>query len=381
MRLLSYATFCIRSGLLVLAIALTDYRATAAGLTEVFYLGDSYLDDGNYKAITNKSLVDYFSNSPPWGTLVNRALGLPKVGRWTPTGSHSPFGNNYAVSGAGINQSPTTTNTSLHGQVAQLLADYPHGLPNNSLVVAAIGTNDVIGVVGFGGVWSTRSTEWKLGKTGFTVPAPGSSVTVPVTSTSDMAPGPTNLVAFPTGYGPVIMILTEVNPTENTITLTHKFGAAGIKIPANSGFEVCGKWFLEQELPILAADIKAILADHGRVVLVLLPPTDLLPNFNRQINKPVVHETWKYCYDKMSALVSPDTDRLMTFDLKPVFEDVFSDPAHYGFKFNYPGWLGSGSAEPNDYIFWDSVHPSGSMHRYIANRFLQFLQAKELTKY
>jgi len=344
MHLLCCTAFCIRSGLLILLIALTDYHAAAAGLTEVFYLGDSYLDDGNYKAITNKSLVDYFSNSPPWGTLANRALGLPSVGRWTPAGSHSPPGNNYAVSGAGINQSPTTTNTSLHGQIAQLLADYPHGLPKNSLVVTAIGTNDVIGVLGFGGVWSTRSTEWKLGKTGFTVPTVGATVTVPVTSTSDITPGPTNLVAFPTVYGPVIMILTQVNPIESTITLTHKYGAQGIKISANSGFEVCGKWFLDQEFPILAADIKSVLADNGRVVLVLLPPTDLLPTFSRQTNKELVHATWKYCYDKMSTLASQDTDRLMTFDLRPVFQEMFSDPAHYGFKFNYPGWLGSGSA-------------------------------------
>jgi len=66
----------------------------------------------------------------------------------------------------------------------------------------------------------------------------------------------------------------------------------------------------------------------------------------------------------------------LTFDLKSVFQDVFSDPAHYGFKFNYPGWLGTGSADPNEYMFWDSLHPSGSMHGYIADRFLPFYARK-----
>ncbi len=30
----------------------------------------------------------------------------------------------------------------------------------------------------------------------------------------------------------------------------------------------------------------------------------------------------------------------MTFDLKSVFQEALSDPARYGFKFSYPGWLG-----------------------------------------
>jgi lysophospholipase L1-like esterase len=380
MNLVSSFTFSVRGILLILALALADHHAVAAGLTNIFYLGDSYLDDGNYKALTNGSASEYASNSAPWSTVVNVTLGLPSTGRWTPAGSQSALGNNYAVSGAGINCSSTPTNTSLHGQAAKLLADYPHGLPAGSLVVIAIGTNDVMGVVGSGGVWSTQYSKWKLGNADFTVPAIDSSVTVPVTSTSGMTPGPKNLVVFPINSAPVIMALTQVNPGESIVTLTNKIGSPSSKISANSEFEVCGKWFIDQVLPILAADIKSIEADQGRVVLVLLPPTDLLPNFNRQSNQALVHDTWKYCYDKMSTIVSQDSDRLMTFDLKPVFQDVFSDPTHYGFKFNYPGWKASGSAYPDDYMFWDSVHPSGAMHRYIAERFLQFLRTKGLAK-
>jgi lysophospholipase L1-like esterase len=380
MNLVSSLTFSVRGILLILALALADHHAVAAGLTNIFYLGDSYLDDGNYKALINGSASEYASNSAPWSTVVNVTLGLPSTGRWTPAGSQSPLGNNYAVSGAGINYSSTPTNTSLHGQAAKLLADYPHGLPGGSLVVIAIGTNDVMGVVGYGGLWSTQTTPWKLGNVDFTVPAVNSSVKVPVTSTAGMKPGSNNLVIFSTSPAPAMMALTQVNPEESTVTLTNKFGAPGTKILANSNFEVCGKWSIDQEWPIFTADIKSIEADQGHVVLVLLPPTDLLPNFNRQSNQALVHDTWKYCYDKMSTIVSQDSDRLMTFDLKPVFQDVFSDPTHYGFKLNYPGWKASGSAYPDDYMFWDSVHPSGAMHRYIAERFLQFLRTKGLAK-
>jgi GDSL-like Lipase/Acylhydrolase len=371
----------IRNGVLILALALTHSRATAAvPVTSIFYLGDSYLDDGNFKALTNKSAIPYFSNSEPWGNLVNHALGLPTVGRWTPAGSRSPLGNNYAVSGAGITYSSTPGNTSLHGQVAKLLADYPHGLPANSLVVLAIGTSDVISVVGFGGIWSTQTTPWKLGKVDFTVPAANSSVTVPVTDTTGMKPGPNNLVIFSTSPGPVMMELTEVNSGESKVTLTNKFAAPGAKVPANSSFGVGAKWFIDQEWPLFTTDIKSIEADQGRVVLVLLPPTDLLPNFNRQLTQTVAHDTWKYCYELMRALVSQDKNRLLTFDLRPVFQDVFDDPSKYGFKFNYPGWTTSGSPEANDYMFWDYLHPSGAMHRYIAEQFLQFLRSNGLSK-
>jgi phospholipase/lecithinase/hemolysin len=380
MNFLSTFTLSFRSGLLILAFALTDYQPAVAALTNIFYLGDSYLDDGNYKALTKTLGLDYASNSPPWGTVVNGTLGLHSGGRWTSPGSQSALGNNYAVSGAGINYSSTPTDTSLHAQVAKLLADYPKGLPASSLVVIAIGTNDVMGVVGFGGVWSTQSSEWKLGNADFTVPAVDSFVTVPVTSTAGMVAGPKNLVVFPISPAPAIMALTQVNPEDNTVTLTNKYGSPASKIPANSAFEVCGKWLIDQGANILAADIKSIVADQARVVLVLLPPTDLLPNFNGQSNRALVHDTWKYCYDKMSSLVSQDTDRLMMFDLKSVFQEVFSDPTHYGFKFNFPGWMGSGSADPDQYMFWDWVHPSGSMHRHIAERFLQFLRAKGLAK-
>jgi GDSL-like Lipase/Acylhydrolase len=370
----------IQSGLLILVLVLSDYQAAAAQVTNIFYLGDSYLDDGNYQALRNRLGSANASDSAPWDNVVNVTLGLPSAGRWASPGSQSPVGNNYAVCGAAIKYSPTPIDTSLHGQVAKLLADYPHGLPAGSLVVMAIGTNDVIGVVGFGGIWSIQSTGWNLGNSGFSVPGIGSSVTLPVTSTAGLAAGPSNSVVFPTSPTPVIMAVTEVNPRRSTVTLTNQIGSPGSRIAANSAFEVCGKWLIDQSLPILAADIRSVVADQGRVVLVLLPPTDLLPNFNRQSNQALVHKTWQYFYDQMSRLVREETDRLMTFDLKSVFQDVFFDPSRYGFKFCYPGWVGSGPADPNEYMFWDSVHPSGSMHRYIAERFLQLLRKKGSAK-
>jgi hypothetical protein len=76
-------------------------RQTPSVVTNIFYLGDSYLDDGNYEAITGYPM-EYFSNGPPWGTDVNLALGFTALGRCTAAGSPpNSLGNNYAVAGAG----------------------------------------------------------------------------------------------------------------------------------------------------------------------------------------------------------------------------------------------------------------------------------------
>jgi lysophospholipase L1-like esterase len=367
---------------LLMAMLPASYRASAS-LADVFYLGDSYLDDGNYKFLTNPhgNIAPFSSNSQPWSSVVNAALGLPNVGRWTDAGSHSPFGNNYAVCGAGINSSLTGTNTSLHSQIAKLLADYPHGLPSDSMVVIGIGTNDILqDISSFGGIWSTPTSEWKLGNNGFTVPAVGKSVTVPVAGTTGMVPGTTSLVAFLTSSLPLVLALTEVNANGNTVTLTNKYAQPGSQLAPNAVFQICGRWFVDQDLQMLAGDIKSILADHGEVILVLPLPTNMLPVYNRQANQALAHETWKYFYEKMRALVSNGAEKLVSFDLKPIFEEEFADPSRYGFKFNYPGWMGTSSPDPDQYMFWDVAHPSGLMHRHIAQRFLEVLHARGLSK-
>jgi hypothetical protein len=121
-------------------------RKVPSALQNIIYLGDSYLDDGNYEAITGYP-PEYDSNEPPWSTDVNLALGFPAVGRWTAAGSPpNPLGNNYAVAGASIDGCITAIDTSFQGQVNLVLSDYPQGLPPDKIVVVAIGTNDVIPV-------------------------------------------------------------------------------------------------------------------------------------------------------------------------------------------------------------------------------------------
>ncbi|MFY9989173.1 MAG: hypothetical protein WAK31_30745 [Chthoniobacterales bacterium] len=70
-------------------------------------------------------------------------------------------------------------------------------MPADTLVVVAIGTDDVLGALYIGGLWSLNLLGWRLSDSTFTVPAVGSTVTVQVADTTGLVAGPNNLVVFP----------------------------------------------------------------------------------------------------------------------------------------------------------------------------------------
>jgi phospholipase/lecithinase/hemolysin len=72
---------------------------------------------------------------------------------------------------------------------------------------------------------------------------------------------------------------------------------------------------------------------------------------------------------------------VLNFDLNGFFDTVFFNSASYGFLYNYSGWDDNPNVSANEYVFWDSAHPSGQMHQLIAGDFTQFLnQAGLLSK-
>jgi lysophospholipase L1-like esterase len=347
---------------------------TSTSLTDIFYLGDSYLDDGNLKAILGRGPA-WYSNGPPWGTMANRALHLPTAARWATTANNHPIGNNYAVCAAGITLPPAT---SLSAQIAKLQADYPQGIPASSLVVIAIGTNDIRQAIIYGGLWSYNSAGWTLASEGFVVPPVGQSVTVQVINTTGMGAGTDKLVAFPIDSNTAIMMaVTAFDAGTRKVTLTTVLTVPGATISANAQFQVWAKWYLDTTVTALAAGINSIVTNHGKVILALLEQCDLLPTFNRKPNEALVRATWKYLYDQMLTLAPKNGEDVLAFDLNSVFQDVYYHPSQYGFKFNYPGWSSS-SPHPDEFMFWDDLHPSGAMHKCIASRFLQFLRERKL---
>jgi lysophospholipase L1-like esterase len=352
-------------------------RQTPSVVTNIFYLGDSYLDDGNYKAITGYPM-EYFSNGPPWGTDVNLALGFTAVGRWTAAGSPpNSLGNNYAVAGAGISGSVTPVDSSFRGQVNLMVSDYPKGLPADTLVVVAIGTNDVLGALYLGGLWSLNLSGWRLSDSTsdstFTVPAVGSTVTVQVADTTGLVAGPNNLVVFPRGPNLPVFSVTAVDLQTSSVTLTNVTGTPGTKVSREAGFEMAGLFFLALELPIFTQSINALLADGASLVLTLPWRTDLLPRFYQGVDQGLAYTTWLYFYGKMAKAISKKRYGGLYFDVSDFFETVFSNFTEYGFLYNYPGWDNNPNVSANEFVFWDDAHPSGEMHQLIASDFIQFL--------
>lgn len=342
-------------------------------VTSIIYLGDSYLDDGNYEAITGLP-PEYYSNEPPWSTDVNVTLGLPAVGRWTPAGSTGTQpGTNYAVAGASIEGDLTPVDTSFRGQVNLLLSDYPNGVPGNTLVVVAIGTNDVIGAIDLGGVWSLNLAGWQLSDSGFSIPAVGSAVTVHVANTFGLLAGPNNAVAFASNTALNLFTVTGVNTVNSTVTLTNLTGVPGTLVAPNARFQMAATYYLDHELPVFTQQIKALLGDGANLVLTLPLRTDFLPVYDQQSDQTLAYFTWLYLYANMEKAI-PKKALTLFYDLSDFFSLVFFNYTQYGFLYNYPGWDENPNVSANEYVFWDSLHPSGQTHQLIADDFIQFLQ-------
>ena len=354
---------------------------TPSVVKNIFYLGDSYLDDGNYEALTGYP-EEYFSNEPPWGTDVNRALGLTAIGRWTAAGSPpNSLGNNYAVAGASISGSVTPVDSSFRAQVNLMVSDYPNGLPADTLVVVAIGTDDVLGALYIGGLWSLNLPGWRLSGSTFTVPAVGSTVTIQVADTTGLEAGPDNLVVFPRNPNLPIFSVTAVDPQTSSVTLTNVTGPPGTLVSSGARFEMAARFFLDVEVQIFTLAINALLADGASLVLTLPWRTDLLPRFYQGVDQGLAYSTWDYFYGKMAEVISKKRYGGLYFDVSDFFEKVFFNFTEYGFLYNYPGWNDNPNLSANEYVFWDDAHPSGMTHQLIADDFIQFLiQAGLLSK-
>jgi phospholipase/lecithinase/hemolysin len=339
----------------------------------IFYLGDSYLDDGNNQALTGLP-IEYFSNGPPWGTDVNLALGFEAVGRWTPAGSPpNPLGNNYAVSGASIDGGVTSVDTSFRAQVNLMLSDYPNGLPADTLVVVAIGTNDVLDAMDVGGIWSPNLFGWHLRGSGFRVPAVGSTVTVHVDNIAGLTAGSNNLVVFASNSSLTLLSVTGVDTQTSTVTLTNVIGTPGTRVLPNANFTMAASYFLDSVVPIFAREIKALLADGANLVLTRPWRTDFLPFFDQQADQTLTYSTWLYLYAKMGVEIAKNAPQALYFDVSDYFATAFFNYIQYGFLYNYPGWDDNPNFDANEYVFYDIAHPSGKMHQLIADYFIQFL--------
>ena len=349
--------------------------------TVIFYLGDSLLDNGNCNYLNGGKGDAWSSNGPTWGPVANELLGLRCLPRWTPSGSIAgQLGTNYAVAGAGINSYITPVKSSLLEQISKLLADYPNGLPANSLVVIFIGNNDV-GVAGSvpsgGGVWS--DAQWKT-TAPFKVPLAAGADVVSVETSRGAIPGLTNYVIFrtPSGvFGP--FIITGV-PDGKHLIIQNPFGIApGTSLPGQSTAEVFSSWLLHESLVTLASKIASLLSAGAKnVIWTNLEKITLLPVFNGA-EHGLADASVAYWNRTAESLIHPGSTRnIELFDIASVYQEMCGDPIKYGFKDAVTPWNNSPKINPDDLVFYDIVHLTAAAHRFIGNRFLQMLHRRGL---
>lgn len=348
--------------------------------TAIFYVGDSLLDNGSSNYLNGGKGDQWAANGQTWGPVANEMLGLPCVPRWTAAGSIAgQLGTNYAVSGASVSTYITPVNTSLLTQISKLLADYPGGLPANSLVVIFIGNNDV-GLAGSvpagGGVWS--DAHWQASAP-FKIPPTLGAAEIPVETSTGAIAGLTNYAIVRTSsgvYGPYP--ITGV-PDARHLIIQNPFGiSAGANVPGQSTIQVYSSWFLHEELAMLFPRIANLVSAGARVIWTNLEKISLLPIF-RGSQTSLADATVAYWNTTAESLIHPGNARnIELFDIASVYQEMCGHPTQYGFKDAVTPWNNSATINPDDLVFWDNVHLTAAAHRFIAKRFVEMLHRRGL---
>jgi lysophospholipase L1-like esterase len=123
----------------------------------------------------------------------------------------------------------------------------------------------------------------------------------------------------------------------------------------------------------LVANLEAIVTDLlalGAVSLLLpnLPPLEETPEF------PGLQAAADFSTDFNAAyqvVVSNLQDAnamvdLLYFDVYEALQGIIADPAAFGFSKVFEGALLAGASNPDEYLFWDGVHPTTSGHAELA---------------
>jgi phospholipase/lecithinase/hemolysin len=348
--------------------------------TVIFYLGDSLLDNGSCNYLNGGKGDAWASNGPTWGPVANEILGLPCLPRWTPKGSIAgQLGTNYAVAGAAISSYITPVNTNLLTQISKLLADYPGGLPANSLVVIFIGNNDV-GVSGTipagGGIWS--DAHWKTSAPFKVPPAVGAGL-ISVENSTGAIPSLTNyaIVHTPSGVlGPYS--ITGV-PDRSHLIIQNPFGiAVGANVPSQAILQVYASFFLHEELVMLSSRIASLLSAGAKIIWTNLEKISLLPIFIGS-QSGLSDASVAYWNSTAESLIHAGNARnIELFDIASVYQDMCGNPTKYGFKDAVTPWNNSATLNPDDLVFYDKVHLTAAAHRFIAKRFLEMLHRRGL---
>ena len=331
------------------ACLLLPLAGHAGPYSALYVFGDSLSDGGSDLALSTAlrqatggafplvpgAPADYqgrFSNGRVGVDYLATALGLPLTAHYvTP-----PFlggvtgGNNYAQGGATsgtanasvpgtLNLGPTTVSTGFNGMSAQV-ADY--------LAVAHVADPNAAYVV-----WAGANDFLTFGSAGV---APGCS-----------------------GSAIAVTICTAITNITSAVATLASLGAHHIVVP---------------NLPDLGATARAIAGGpasiaQGHAISVA---------FNAGLAT------------SLSGLSALYPGEILPFDLYSAFNDVLANPAAYGFTNTTMACLSGSAADatstitaacaaagPNQYVYWDDIHPTTATHAIIGQRLAAVLGVPE----
>jgi phospholipase/lecithinase/hemolysin len=272
----------------------TMVLAAAKSVTNMFVFGDSLLEGGNIKVISDSAGTNlgmdppgYVSNGPPYATLVANLIGVPNTARYA---NLTPLGQNYAVSGATV-QTAGTTGFNLVDQVNQFLIDVNGKAPAGSAALCCFGTND-----------------------------------------SFLTPAQMSLN--------ITMLQTQIN----------RLVSAGIKQVIVANIQI-------QAFP--GANNGAGSYNQG---------TDGTGTTNGAV-----------AWNAQQAAMIAATPAAVLFDVNSIYQAAYANPTQFGFSDTVGGNQlttahNSFKPYPDSYIFFSqSIHPSGAMHRLIAQSLFTLL--------
>jgi phospholipase/lecithinase/hemolysin len=322
---------CARPVIQILALLLLFLPgATHAGPFNLYVLGDSLLDSGNAYVITQNvyPLPPYagrFSNGPVAAEVLAANLGVTAIA------SQLPGGTNYATGGA-------TSGVANFAGIAYggLALPPPFTAPPNQIALL-----------------STSTTGGLTQQVGLLAGAPppdiGSSQILIWAGANDL---------FLTS---ALVANGMLPPVLATFTMAADAAAANVELAINSLIAAGARNILAVNLP----DLGKIPA--GTDPANLLSPfwSDYSAEFNAQFLDPAY-----------LAGLDPSV-KLTEFDAFGLFNDAISNPGKYGFT-NVtdaclptagPLPIGAPCANPDEYLFWDSAHPTAAAHQLIGDLF------------
>lgn len=334
--------------------------SAAQAAPSIIWLGDSWLDNNNFYSIEGQPPSD----TRTWGVDVNTSLGEQCIGRWSAAGSPpNPLGFDYAVAGASISLDITgSVNSSLLGQIALLVADYPSGLPANTVVVVSIGINDLDTFASFGPIWETNVAGWTVDEPGgFDLPAPGSTVNFQVKSSAGAVAGSANNLAFLLAGSPPsgpFEITAVPDSTHITFENTGFSEYAGVYVPDGTFTQPMAEAAVDYDLAHLSAALPSLLSlNPALLVLAKTPNPGLLPANSADV--PLVTGIWKYWISELITLPpvvqGQASGTVSLFALDSVVSKLIAKHS-------------------SAFFFVDAYHPTPAAHRLIANQFLKYLQ-------